>query len=452
MRHHSRVLLTLIVSALLVPVSMSAQNGGGPSVHLQKVADGLVAPMQLTAPEDGTGRRFVVDQIGVVRILTREGRLLPEPFLDLTQTIVELEDQYDERGLLGFAFHPQYAQNGRFFAYYSVPLQPAMPDSFDHANRLVEFKVSSSDPNRADPNSGRLLMELAWPYSNHNGGTLAFGPDGYLYVPLGDGGNRDDQGRGHVDDWYDRNVGGNAQNVEANLLGKILRIDVDGSALGKAYGIPADNPFVGRPGLDEIWAYGLRNPFRISFDAQTGTLFASDAGQELYEEIDIIVKGGNYGWNVREGTHCFDAANPQHPPYECPRVAPNGDVLLPPIAQYDHYKGVVSVGGVAYRGTTVPAFQGKYLFADWSWNHDQPRGTLFIAEPPPAGKESMWNWRELTVELEGGGEFQEYIRSFGQDAELEAYVLTANVQGPHGNTGKVWRVIGGSLGEGGHAH
>jgi hypothetical protein len=158
------------------------------------------------------------------------------------------------------------------------------------------------------------------------------------------------------------------------------------------------------------------------------------------------VKGGNYGWNVMEGMQCFDAANPQNPRYDCPRVAPNGDPLRLPIAQYDHYKGVVAVGGVSYRGQAVPAFQGKYLFGDWSSDHDRPRGTLFIASPPPAGRESMWNWQELTVELEGGGEFQEYIRSFGQDAELDAYVLTPNVQGPHGNTGKVWKVVGGSVG------
>jgi glucose/arabinose dehydrogenase len=437
-----------LLAILLLPASGYAQHQhSGPTIGLELVAEGLTAPMQLTAPDDGTGRRFVVDQIGVVRILAREGRLLDEPFLDLRGEIVELEDQYDERGLLGLAFHPQYAQNGRFFVYYGVPLQPAMPDSFDHANRLVEFRVASGNPNRADPQSGRILMELPWPYTNHNGGTLAFGPDGYLYVALGDGGNRDDQGRGHVEDWYDRNVGGNGQDIEQNLLGSILRIDVNGSALGKAYGIPADNPFVGRPGLDEIWVYGLRNPFRIAFDRQTGMLFASDAGQELYEEIDIIVKGGNYGWNVMEGTQCFDAANPQNPPYDCPRVAPNGDALLPPIAQYDHYKGVVAVGGVAYRGDTVPVFQGKYLFGDWSSDHDQPRGTIFIASPPPAGEASMWNWEELHVELEGGGTFQEYIRSFGQDAELDAFVLTSNVQGPHGNTGKVWKVISGSMGE-----
>lgn len=432
--------------------SPAAAQHGGPTARLQLVAQGLVAPTQLTAPADGSGRRFVVDQVGVVRILTPEGRLLERPFLDVRSELPELKQEYDERGLLGLAFHPRFAENGRFFAYYSVPPQPGMPDSTDHANRLVEFSVSAADPNRADARSGRVVMELAWPYSNHNGGTIVFGPDGFLYLALGDGGNRDDQGRGHVEDWYERNAGGNGQDIEQNLLGSILRIDVDGRAPGKGYRVPPDNPFVGRPGLDEIWAYGLRNPFRIAFDSQTGTLFASDAGQELFEEIDIIVKGGNYGWNVMEGTHCFDAADPQRPPYVCPRVAPSGDSLRLPIAQFDHYKGVVSVGGMAYRGAAVPAFRGKYLFADWSFDHDEPRGTLFVASPPPAGNASMWNWQELTVELESGGEFREYIRSFGEDAEGEAYVLTAEVQGPTGTSGKVWRLVGGELGHGGHEH
>lgn len=454
MKNSIRVVLVQLLAFLLAPAALSAQQPhSGPSVTLDMVAEGLTAPLQLTAPEDGTGRRFVVDQIGVIRILTDEGTLVSEPFLDIREKVVALNEQYDERGLLGLAFHPDYARNGRFFIYYSAPLQPAMPDSFNHANRLAEYRVSPEDPNRADPDTERLLLELAWPYANHNGGTLAFGPDGYLYVPMGDGGNRDDQGRGHVEDWYDANIGGNGQDIEQNLLGSILRIDVDGTTAGKPYAIPSDNPFVGEPGLDEIWAYGLRNPFRIAFDAETGTLFASDAGQELWEELNIIVKGGNYGWNVMEGMYCFDAEAAEHPPYDCPDAAPNGDPLLPPFAQYDHYMGVVSVGGVSYRGTTVPDFEGRYLFADWSSDHDQPRGTLFIASPPPEGAAAMWNWDELRVELEGGGEFREFIRSFGQDAELDAYVLTTNVQGPTGNTGKVFKIVSGSMGEGGgHQH
>jgi glucose/arabinose dehydrogenase len=452
------LLLAFLLTALvgnLAAVRSLAQGHGGPTIGLELVAGGLVAPMQLTAPDDGTQRRFVVDQVGVIRILTEGGALLGEPFLDIRSKIPELKPEYDERGLLGLAFHPEYAENGRFYIYYSTPLEPAMPDSFNHANRLAEYQVSPADPNKADPDSERLLLEMAWPYSNHNGGTIAFGPDGYLYVPLGDGGNRDDEGRGHVEDWYEANAGGNGQDIEQdieqNLLGSILRIDVDGRAEGKAYGIPPDNPFVGKAGLDEIWAYGLRNPYRIAFDAETGELFAGDAGQNLWEEVDLIVKGGNYGWNVREGTHCFDAAHPQNPPYDCPDVAPNGDRLLPPIAQFDHYMGVVVVGGVPYRGSAAHHFEGKYLFADWSAIHDQPRGTIFVAERPPDGMEAMWNWTQLTAEVQGGGDFQEFVRSFGEDADREAYVLTSNVQGPTGNTGKVYKIVSGSMG-GGHSH
>lgn len=445
-------LLILLVLMLATASSAPAQHHEGPRIGLELVADGFTAPIQLTAPDDDTGRRFVVDQIGVVYVLDEDGTRMDEPFLDIRDKIVDLKASYDERGLIGLAFHPEYAQNGRFFIYYSAPLQPAMPDSFDHANRLAEYRVSASDPNRADPVYERILLELAWPYTNHNGGTLAFGPDGYLYVPLGDGGNRDDEGRGHVEDWYERNSGGNGQDIEQNLLGSILRIGVDGMEAGRAYAIPPDNPFVGRPGLDEIWAYGLRNPFRIAFDAETGTLFTGDAGQELWEEVDIIVRGGNYGWNVREGTHCFDAEQPQHPPYDCPDAAPDGDRFIPPIAQYDHYQGVVVVGGLTYRGEAAPGLQGAYLFADWSADHDEPRGTLFAATPPPDGNAAMWNWKELAVELQGGGDFHEYVRSFGQDADLDAYVLTSDNQGPTGHTGKVFRVISGSLGGGGHTH
>lgn len=451
----NRAPLALVLAVLLFPSVALAQHDhpSGPSVRLEQVAQGLVAPIQLTAPEDGTGRRFVVDQIGVIRILTADGRLLDEPFLDITDKVVDLGEGYDERGLLGLAFHPEFPRNGRFFIYYSAPLQPEMPDDWSHANRLVEYRVSTADPNRADPTPVRMLLELPWPYANHNGGTLAFGPDGMLYIPLGDGGNRDDQGRGHVPDWYEANVGGNGQDVEQNLLGSILRIDVNRTAAGKPYAIPPDNPFVGRPGLDEIWAYGLRNPFRIAFDPVTGALFASDAGQEQWEEVDLVIRGGNYGWNVREGTHCFDAEAAEHFPFRCPEVGQFGEPLIHPIIEFDHYNGVVVVGGFPYRGSRIPAFTGKYLFADWSSDHDQPRGTLFIASPPPEGKVSMWDRQTLHVELRDGGEFQEYVRSFGRDADGEGYVLTSNVQGVTGNTGKVWKIVGGSMGGGsGHTH
>ncbi len=449
-RHFKKCIGFIFIFAFtgLFTVPAAAQT---PSIELKLVAEGMTAPIQLTAPEDGTGRRFIVDQIGLIYILTESGQLLDEPFLDITEKVVNLNAGYDERGLLGLAFHPNYQENGRFFIYYSAPPTPSTPDSWDHVNRLVEYRVSSMNPNRADPVPVRTLLEMPWPYPNHNGGTLAFGPEGYLFISLGDGGNRDDQGRGHVEDWYKANAGGNGQDIKQNLKGSILRIDVNNIPEGKPYGIPASNPFVGRPGLDEIWAYGFRNPFRIAFDPKTGKLFAGDAGQEQWEEIDIVVKGGNYGWNVREGTHCFDAEAAEHFPFNCPDTGAFGEPLLDPIIEYDHYNGIVVVGGAVYRGSLAPALVGKYIFADWSSSFGKPRGTLFLATPPPKPT-AMWDRQILHVELQSGDSFHEYVRSFGVDADGEMYVLTSENTGPYGNTGKVFKIVGGKIGEGGHEH
>ncbi len=446
--HIKSWIMLLLVFTALFTVPSAAQT---PAIELKLVAEGMTAPIQLTAPEDGSGRRFIVDQIGLIYILTEEGELLDEPFLDITDKVVNLAAGYDERGLLGLAFHPDYQNNGRFFIYYSAPPTPKTPESWNHVNRLVEYRVSSSDPNRADPDPVRTLLEMPWPYANHNGGTLAFGPDGYLYIPLGDGGNRDDQGRGHAEDWYKANAGGNGQDIKQNLKGSILRIDVNNIPEGKPYGIPPGNPFVGRPGLDEIWAYGFRNPFRIAFDPKTGVLYAGDAGQEQWEEIDIVIKGGNYGGNVREGMHCFDAEAAEHFPFNCPDTGAFGEPLIDPIIEYDHYNGIVVVGGAIYRGSLAPALVGKYIFADWSSVHAKPRGTLFIASPPPEPN-AMWDRTTLHVELQDGGTFHEYIRSFGRDANQEMYVLTSDNTGPYGNKGKVFKIIGGKIGEGGHEH
>lgn len=222
-----------------------------------------------------------------IRII-KGGSLQEEPFLDITDKVIELRERYDERGLLGLAFHPDYASNGRFFVYYSAPLWPDAPDDWDHTNVVAEYRVSN-DPMKADKASERIILHENHPYFNHNGGTLAFGPmDGYLYLSIGDGGNRDDQGMGHVPDWYDRNVGGNGQDIFQNLKGDILRIGVDGA---QPYSIPASNPFVGKDGLDEIYAYGFRNPYRFSFDmGGSHALYSQDAGQSLREEINLVVR------------------------------------------------------------------------------------------------------------------------------------------------------------------
>src|ERR671918_477011 len=311
-------LLALLLTALPAASSGAQSPIGDPmDVDLELIAGGLTSPVTLMEAPDGTGRLFVVDQAGLIRVITPSGVLLPEPFLDVRDRMVALQAGFDERGLLGLAFHPDYASNGRFFVYYSAPLREGGPAGFNHTSHISEFTVSG-DPDRADPASEWILLQVDEPQFNHNAGALAFGPDGYLYISLGDGGGANDVGLGHVEDWYADNGGGNGQDIEQNLLGNILRIDVDG---GDPYGTPADNPFVGTAGLDEIWAYGLRNPYRMSFDIETGDLLVSDAGQGLWEEVSLVTSGANLGWNVKEGTHCFDAENNR----ESPESRPGGD-------------------------------------------------------------------------------------------------------------------------------
>lgn len=225
-------------------------------VRLERIADGLTAPVFVTQPAEGD-ELFVVDQPGQVRVV-RDGITLETPFLDLSDRIVELQDGYDERGLLGLAFHPEYPENGRFFVYYSAPLRDGAPEGWDHTSHLAEFRVSDDDPLRADPASERIVMRVDQPFVNHNAGHIIFGDDGLLYVPLGDGGNGGDIDP--PDDDRGRPEGGNAQ-TRSTLLGSVLRIDVDGDT---PYGIPADNPFANGGGRPEIWAYGLRNPYGLS--------------------------------------------------------------------------------------------------------------------------------------------------------------------------------------------
>jgi glucose/arabinose dehydrogenase len=257
----------------------------GGVVRLEQVAEGLTSPVTLVAPPDGSGRLFVVDQIGLVRVVSAAGELLAEPFLDLRDRIVTLMPDFDERGLLGLAFHPDYAANGRLFVYYSAPLREGGPAGWDHTSHVSEFRVSA-DPNRADPGSERVVLQIDEPQFNHNAGTVLFGPDGYLYISVGDGGGANDVDLGHTP------VIGNGQDL-TNLLGKILRIDVDGA---EPYAIPDDNPFVGTIGRDEIFAYGLRNPYRMSFDrGGDRDLLIADAGQNLWEEVNLGASGANYG-------------------------------------------------------------------------------------------------------------------------------------------------------------
>jgi glucose/arabinose dehydrogenase len=449
------VLIALCGAAVLAGSAMpaQAQQQEGPAVGLRLVADGLTSPVTLVSAGDGSGRRFVVDQVGLIRVLRPDGTLEPVPFLDLRSRIVPLMAEFDERGLLGLAFHPNYASNGRFFVYYNAPLRPGAPAGYDNTARVSEFRVSASNPNRADPASERIVLEVDDPQFNHNGGTLLFGPDdGYLYISIGDGGGADDIGLGHVEDWYTANEGGNGQDIQHNLLGDVLRIDVD---RGAPYAIPADNPFSGTPGCadgcDETWAYGFRNPYRMSFDmAGSRRLFVGDAGQNLWEEVSIAVKGGNFGWNVKEGAHCFSTDNPNETPAECPDAvgAPHpraGDLLIDPVIEYQNEHnplggglGHVIVGGHVYRGTDLRQFSGDYIFGDWSREEEEPDGSLFVAKPRKRG---LWQLQQLRIARSPTGRLGHFVLGFGQDPAGEMYVLTTDQTGPTGTTGKVYRLV-----------
>ncbi len=425
-----------------------AEESAGPAeVDLELVAEGLAAPLVFTPIPDDSGRYLIVDQIGVIYVLDADGQLLDTPFLDVRDRMVSLDQGYDERGLLGLALHPDYAENGRFFVYYSAPLRDGAPAGWNHTSHISEFQVSADDANSADAGSERILMQIDQPQVNHNGGQIAFGPDGYLYIPLGDGGGANDTDAGHVEDWYEFNAGGNAQAVTENMLGSILRIDVDNeSDGGRPYAIPEDNPFLEREGVaGEIWAYGFRNPYRISFDmGGDNGLFVGDAGQNRWEEVSMVSAGGNYGWNVKEGTHCFDAANPNQDAAECPAETPDGEPLIDPVIEYQNGNqpgglGLVVVGGNVYRGSTLPQFEGRYIFGDWSSSFGSPLGKLLVATPSET--DELWPLEQITIANRDDGQLGEYLLSFGQDASGELYVLTTETPGPAGDTGKVYRLV-----------
>jgi glucose/arabinose dehydrogenase len=407
-----------------------SSDPSAPMVGLIPVANELVAPMGLATT--GDGRLFIIDQTGIVKVMLANGTVLDDPFMDVQDRMVKISPFYDERGLLGLAFHPQYATNGLVYIMYSAPLRPGAPEGWDCTNRISEFKISGNDPNQVDTSTERVLLEIDKPQMNHNGGTIAFGPDGYLYVPLGDGGGANDVDLGHAPD-------GNAQNT-STILGKILRIDVNRQSDNKAYGIPEDNPFVGKEGsLPEIWAYGFRNPWRITFDKEGDqSLYTSDAGQSLWEEVDLVTKAGNYGWNIREGTHCFDPNNPDKSPATCPERGALGEPLINPIIEYGHDLGKVIVGGYIYRGEAMPELQGKYIFADWSNRFAKGNGTLLVAAPSSGG---LWKLQEIKIAGRPSGRIGSFIRSLGQDDSGEIYVLTSDMAGPANQTGKVFKIV-----------
>lgn len=290
-------------------------------------------PVDLQHPPDNSNRIFVVEQAGIIYGFPNSREASEKKtLLDIREKV---DDQGNEEGLLGLAFHPDFKTNGYFYVNYTAA----------NPNRTVisRYKVSSSDAGHADTGSETILLTFEQPYSNHNGGQVSFGPDGYLYIAVGDGGSGGDP--------HD-----NGQN-RSTLLGTILRIDVNKGENGKAYGIPADNPFVKNNNgyREEIYAYGLRNPWRFSFDTANDRLWTGDVGQNAYEEIDIVEKGGNYGWNTMEGKHCFE------PKDDCDRSG-----LKLPIYEYGRGEGLSVTGGFVYRGPSIKSLQGKYIYADYA--------------------------------------------------------------------------------------
>ncbi len=333
------------------------------------VEKGLQAPLFVTHAGDGSGHLFVVEQAGTIRVID-QGVLQEAPFLDLRDRV---STKGDEQGLLGLAFHPDHRRNGRLFVNYNR--------RDDGATVLAEYSRQGQSL-QISAATERILMVVPQPYLNHNGGMVAFGPDGYLYIGRGDGGSRGDpQNR--------------AQNSH-EWLGKILRIDVDRE---RPYAIPADNPFVKGGGRPEVFAFGIRNPWRFSFDRETGMLWLADVGQNKWEEVDLVVAGGNYGWRIMEGTHCY---KPEH---DC-----NPEGLIFPLAEYGHEQGRCSIiGGYVYRGQAAPALRGTYLFGDYC------SGELFALSSSANRKAST----VPRVLIHTGYR----ISSFGEDEAGEVYVV-----------------------------
>lgn len=352
-------------------------------------------PIVITHANDGSNRVFVAEQDGIVKVFPNDPEVEEaDVFLDIDERC-RYRDNQNEEGLLGFAFHPEFQTNGQVFVYYTT-------SSEDHTSFVSKFTLSKDDKNVVDPDSEEVLMKIEQPFWNHNGGTIAFGPDGFLYIGLGDGGSANDPN-------------GNGQNL-TTVLGSIMRIDVNNTSEGLKYAIPEDNPFINKTikarrgkklkARPEIYAYGLRNVWRMSFDRETGTLWAADVGQNLWEEVNIIAKGGNYGWNIREATHWF---------------RPDGrdtsmENLIDPVWEYHHDIGKSITGGSVYRGSKVPALVGKYVYGDyvtgliWALEHD--------------GARTVANYSLTGITSPDGENVKLPIMTFGEDQGGEIYFGT----------------------------
>jgi glucose/arabinose dehydrogenase len=402
------------------------------AVKLEPIAKGLASPVQLVPVPDQSRRLFVVDQSGLLRVI-ENGVLAPEPFLDLRERLVPLNNDFDERGFLGIAFDPEFANQqssgyGRFFTYTSekvaagsdFPNPHAQGAPPNHQSVIASWKMTE-DGAGVQLNSRKELLRIDQPQFNHNGGMLAFGPDGFLYIGLGDGGAANDLGPGHNPEI------GNAQDTQV-LLGKMLRIDVNGNdSKNGAYGIPKDNPFAKGGGAVEIFAIGLRNPYRFTFN--DGALLAGDVGQNQLEMLYRLERGGNYGWPVKEGSFKFNKDGSIE--------KPGGDLpsgMTDPVLQYDHDEGTSIIGGHIYRGKAIPSFIGKYLFGDYRHPKSNSTGRLFVSTLKAGDIKELRigkDRRELGFLLKG----------FGEDADGELYLVGSADPGPLGTGGLVMKIV-----------
>ena len=338
-------------------------------------------PLMITHANDGSGRRFIVEQSGLIYVIEKDGQKA-KIFLDI-RDITRPWKKANEEGLLGLAFHPRFSETGEFFVCYS-------PVNAPQSERISRFHVSAKDSRKADKNSEETVLQFDQPFPNHNGGSIAFGPDGFLYVGLGDGGSRNDP--------FD-----NAQNLGV-LLGKILRIDIDRRGAETAYAIPLDNPFMNMDGVrPEIWAFGFRNPWQLTFDNQTGTLWMADVGQDLQEEINLVEKGGNYGWRRREGSYPFGNI-------------PADLATIDPLWEYDHQVGKSITGGLVVRGSTIPELEGRYLYGDFVSGRLWALGVQDSYDPSTISNQLI-PWNGLP------------IFGFGHDQDGAVYVLTSSNTG-----------------------
>lgn len=438
----------------------------GPSVELELVADGFTYPTDLVEIPDGSGTLLVTDQPGTIYSIDKETGDTTVA-ADLTDSVVDVYGGFSERGLIGIACHPDFASNGRVFVRYSAPSSATDLSTASHAEVLTELVA---DGDTIDVTTERELLRIPQPHTIHQGGKVLFGPDGYLYLTIGDGGHT----FGHLESsWYDDNpgMGIHSQTTTDNLLGSVLRIDVDDEGEDTPYAIPDDNPLVDLEGhRDEYYAWGFRNPYGASFDGDD--LYVADVGQALFEIVNLVEKGGNYGWNIREGTHCYDQDNANNPPADCPDATPadvrGGEELLDPLIEYPQYHptgpphsgefdgshqyGSAVIGGFVHRGS-IDYLEGVYVFGDWSATpHGDPNGQLFIARPRAELDQvheyfeelDLWGIERLRVrsndDIAEDERLKRYVAGFGRDLDGEVYTLVTGTNEVVGETGEVRRL------------